>query len=427
MQKRYSYNLSHQVATFGKFGCMLPFCSLEVAPGDTFSGKVGMLTRLSPLKHALLTDIYIDSFMFYVPHRMVWSEWEQFLANGPVENPTLTPPTVSVGNKEFPALRYTNDAGNEISMSAFRLMAYNLVYNEYFRDDEQQPVAATAWPVDSDGIRVNAKKNFYSTIQEEVGYGQDYSAEGTENLGITQTSAVEILRAIAQQKIAMKRATYGTRYVDILRSYGINVNYQMLQRPEVVGVGRSIVNVTDVVATNSGAGLGTMAGHGVSGSRLVIKRKSFPEHGTLLGIVIARPDYQINGLADWFDNPRQYDSFYDPGLVPLPPREIYCSDLVPRWDDNRNKLIGYQPWGQWYRSAPSWSKAGLSNWIPDYRPTEPAANAANVDTFRQIAAGNFDNLFNDVSFGHFQLSAVNRLRALRLIPRSNLAAFSGTT
>ena len=88
----------------------------------------------------------------------------------------------------------------------------------------------------------------------------------------------------------MKRETYGTRYIDILRSYGINVNYQMLQRPEVVAIARNTVNVTDVVQTSAGTGnLGDLAGHGISGGRLVLRRKSFPEHGTLMGLAVLRP------------------------------------------------------------------------------------------------------------------------------------------
>lgn len=427
MQKRYPYNLSHQVATFSRFGNLIPWCSLEVAPGDTFSGKVGMLVRLSPLKHALLTDIYVDSFLFYVPHRLVWDEFEDFVAAGPDANSGIVPPTKSaVDGSEFPALRYTNDSSVPYTYSALRLRAYNLIYNEFFRDDEQDPYPPDNFPPSGNGHPVNARKNFYSTLQKYVGYIENHAALGSVNGAVASTSASEILRAIAQQKAAMRRATYGTRYVDILRSYGINVNYQMLQRPEVVAVGRGSVNVTDVRATGSDADLGKLAGHGVAGTRVSIRRKSFPEHGTLIGVSVVRPDYQIEGLVDWFDSPRNYESYYDPGLVPLPPVSVECADLVPRWDGSRDTVIGYTPWGNWYRNALSWNRAGIADWVPDYRPTQPGTGAT-WDTFTKIEPTNFDNVFKNTTFGHFQMSVVNRFKALRLIPRHNVAAFSGTT
>ena len=67
--KRWMYNLRHQVSQLGKLGRLIPTTFVEVMPGDTFTGKVGTLVRLSPLKHALLHDIHVDTFLFYVPHR----------------------------------------------------------------------------------------------------------------------------------------------------------------------------------------------------------------------------------------------------------------------------------------------------------------------------------------------------------------------
>ena len=69
MPKRYSYSMYHQVATISQLGRLTPFMFAEVCPGDTWSGKVGALLRFSPLKKALLHDIHVDMFLFYVPPR----------------------------------------------------------------------------------------------------------------------------------------------------------------------------------------------------------------------------------------------------------------------------------------------------------------------------------------------------------------------
>ena len=85
--KRYMHSLNHQVATVGQIGTLVPTMIQEVAPGDTWSGKVGLLVRLSPLKRALLTDLYVDQFCFYVPHRLVVAGWEDFISDGPMDTP----------------------------------------------------------------------------------------------------------------------------------------------------------------------------------------------------------------------------------------------------------------------------------------------------------------------------------------------------
>ena len=70
--------MSHQVATAGDMGKMVPFLIQEVAPGDTWSGKTGMLIRFEPLKHAAMQDFFVDAFIFYVPHRPHDRDWETY-------------------------------------------------------------------------------------------------------------------------------------------------------------------------------------------------------------------------------------------------------------------------------------------------------------------------------------------------------------
>ncbi len=370
------------------------------------------------MKKAALQDVYVDQFMFYIPHRLVYADWESFIAEGPTETPTFTLPTFSVVGAAagVPHLWYNSHATDTIVYSALRLYAYNLVWNEYFRDEEASVAAPTT--ALADGAAVNAKIDYWSNLQDEIGKDQ---ADFTAPVVASAVSATEILTAIAKQKIAMKRATYGTRYVDILKGYGINVNYQMLQRPELVGIARGRINVTDVVDT-SNAGLGELAGHGISGSRMRLRRKSFPEHGTLLGVMVLRQNYTDEKFHDWFDMPRAYDSFYDPGLVPLPAVEVGRDDIMPTLSTTK---VGYQPWGQWYKRALSRVQTGMTDWSGQY------VAAGLVDTFtnpqlKVVSAANFDTIFSDPSTDkHYQFSAVNDLRIARMIPRSNMALITG--
>ena len=147
-RKRSLYRLHHQNATLGDINRLTPFLIQEVAPGDTWSGKVGALIRLSPLKRALLQDLMVDFFVFYVPHRLVFADWEDFIAEGPMDTPTTTLPGINVvaGSTSYASLFMHNNGVSTTTYSALRVYAYNLIWNEFFRDDEQATISPSAAP-----------------------------------------------------------------------------------------------------------------------------------------------------------------------------------------------------------------------------------------------------------------------------------------
>lgn len=430
LRKRTQYNLTHQVSTVGNIGNLVPFMIQEVAPGDTWSGKTGMLIRFAPLKRAALQDFYVDTFYFYVPHRMVWADWESFLIQGPMDDPDFSPPVANVpfGDNSYQSLFWMPHTTEGKGYNGLRLHAYNLVWNEFFRDPGEG-IANPTDPPGQTGRRTYYKKDFWTTLQSWPGYAESDKYVDTTAGDGSQVSAMEILRAVAQQKIAMKRATYGTKYVDVLRSYGINVNYQMLQRPELVGVGRGVMNVTDVVATgygqSPGESIGQLSGHGISGHRAVVKRKSFPEHGTLFGMLVVRPRFAEPRGVDWFDSPRTYKDYYDPGLVPMPSVEVKKKDAAVAINDAvEEQILGYKPWGDWYRSTGNKVHGDLDeSWFG--RPTLDEDGTFNLFTIKRCEASDYNDLFQDVTYSQFQVVALNQFRALRLLPRNNMSAFTG--
>lgn len=423
--KRTQYSMTHQIATLSDLGRMTPFMIQEVAPGDTWSGVTGTLIRMSPLLNPLLFDIFIDLYMFYVPHRLVYANWEDFIAEGPMDTPTYSIPTETVGvtSNAYQSIFWQFNGTTTTSYNALRLYALNLIWNEFFRDEEQ-PIRTPTDTPGQFGIPINWKKDYWTIMQDTVGTGQTDHFFPTDVGSGTQASAKDVLDAIARQKVAMKRETYGTRYIDILRSYGINVNYQMLQRPEVVGIARSSMNVTDVVQTSADVGaLGDLAGHAIGATRMRVKRKTFPEHGTLMGIVCLRPVMVDSSVCDWFDRARTYENFWDPGLTTLPPVLIEQQDITPNIvAAARTSDIGYQPWGDWYRRALTKSHAALASGggygFQDFTSTA----GLTLDEFRTIDPTDFDNIYANTTFRHWQGSFVNKYRVLRSIPRANAGA-----
>lgn len=432
--KRYMYSMAHQVATFGKIGQLLPFCSMEVAPGDSWQGKFGQLVRLSPLKRALLQDMYVDTFLFYIPHRMVWAEFENFITWGP-DAPGSTnphaPPTITItdtqGDMDHLFQPKPTETGTARTYSALRNRAYNLCFNEYFLDRDQSMVQP-----DSTGMqRVYFKKDYWSNLNSQLQKeaATFHSAE-VQNPGQSGANvrAQDIIQAVAQHRISVKRATYGSRYLDVLKSYGVRINYQMLQRPELLAIGRGAINVTDVVATDSSteANLGKLAGHGISGKRIRLRRRSFPEHGTLLGLMVVRPVHADAEFLDWFDRKRTYNDYYDPGLNPLPPRAVTREDIVAINDSvpGAGDTVGYWPQNHWYRKGMSRIRNGLEDWTGSVVRGEDFRSITK-DSISRVTPAKYDSLFNDNTYGHYQVSSVNLLKAVRSVPKANMSLATG--
>jgi hypothetical protein len=141
MQKRH-------LTTFDA-GYLIPLTHHEVYPGDTWNMHHSILARLATPLYPVMDNMYLDTFYFFVPYRLIWTNWVKFM--GEQDNPGdsisyLVPQQVSpVGGYAVNSLQdYLNlpTAGmlgaNTKSHSAFNTRAYNLIYNTWFRDQNLQ-------------------------------------------------------------------------------------------------------------------------------------------------------------------------------------------------------------------------------------------------------------------------------------------------
>ena len=129
-------------------GYLIPFFVEEVLPGDTFKLDTTVFARMNTLISPFFDNVFIDTFYFFVPNRLVWNNWQAFCgeqAPGQVSTdyliPTLdlTSSGTSFENQTIfdyfglPTNVTLNSTYNHISSLPFR--AYNLIYNEWFRDE----------------------------------------------------------------------------------------------------------------------------------------------------------------------------------------------------------------------------------------------------------------------------------------------------
>jgi Capsid protein (F protein) len=147
---RSSFNIQTAHKTTFDAGYLVPVYVDEVLPGDTFNLSMTAFTRLATPLYPTMDNLYLDSFFFFVPNRLIWSNWQKFM--GQQDNPGdstsyVIPQQVSpasgyaVGSLQdymgLPTVGQVN-TGSTVSHSALHLRAYNLIWNEWFRDQNLQ-------------------------------------------------------------------------------------------------------------------------------------------------------------------------------------------------------------------------------------------------------------------------------------------------
>lgn len=143
---RSKFNRSFGHKTTLNEGILTPVLVDEMLPGDTFSLNMHGFARISTLLFPIMDNLYCESFFFFVPNRLLWSNWEKFCGYqvDPGDSTDFTIPQMEApamtGVQEGELADYfgipTTIAGLEFNSLHFR--AYNLIWNDWFRDENMQ-------------------------------------------------------------------------------------------------------------------------------------------------------------------------------------------------------------------------------------------------------------------------------------------------
>ncbi|WNK14281.1 MAG: major capsid protein [Microvirus sp.] len=143
---RASFDRSHGHKTTFDAGYLIPIFVDEALPGDTFNLSMTGFGRLATPIFPIMDNVYLDSFFFAVPIRLVWDNWQKF--NGEQKNPGdstdfVTPQVVAPAVTGWPLGSMSDFMGIPtgipgLPVSAFWHRAYNLIWNEWFRDQNLQ-------------------------------------------------------------------------------------------------------------------------------------------------------------------------------------------------------------------------------------------------------------------------------------------------
>lgn len=143
---RSTFNRTFSVKTTFNEGYLVPILADEMLPGDTFALKMHAFARISTLLFPIMDNLYLESFFFFVPNRLLWNNWENFcqVSTGPDDTTDYTIPQqtgpVVTGYAEGSLADYFGipTLVTNLTPNALHFRAYNLIYNEWFRSQDLQ-------------------------------------------------------------------------------------------------------------------------------------------------------------------------------------------------------------------------------------------------------------------------------------------------
>lgn len=139
MRKRSKFNLSNYHNLTGLMGRVIPVNCTEVLPGDSIQQSTSVFMRLAPLAAPVMHPLHMLVMHYYVPTRILWEDFESFITGGDTGEDVSVPPTVNVKPEAGTLSDYFGlPLGNTLSVSALPFRAYNMIWNEYFRDQDLQ-------------------------------------------------------------------------------------------------------------------------------------------------------------------------------------------------------------------------------------------------------------------------------------------------
>lgn len=133
------FNLSHEVKLSFEIGELVPTCVVDCLPGDVFRFSPEIMLRFAPLVAPVMHRVYADTHYYFVPYRLLWSGFEDFITG----NSDAAAPYVEFTADELYGIGTIADylgfpageaSAGTIRFSPFYFAAYRLIYDEYYRD-----------------------------------------------------------------------------------------------------------------------------------------------------------------------------------------------------------------------------------------------------------------------------------------------------
>lgn len=397
------FDLSHEKKLSLDMGGLYPILLEEVVPGDNFKIQSEVMIRLAPLIAPVMHRVNVFVHYFFVPNRILWNQWEDFITGGRLGTTTPTMPTIAAAPDDRPPGSLYDYLGipqggvalDPLEINALPIWAYYKIFNDYYRDQNFQDEFAyptdgafvsllqrswekdyftSALPFPQRGPEVNIPISADATINYQVpvidaGIGTnmdlDLLSDGSivsnastagqitelrniDSIAFDEINATinDLRRSSALQRWLERQARGGGRYIEtLLHQFGVQSSDRRLQRAEYIGGGKQPIVISEVLNTSATETepQGNMSGHGIStGSTNQAKYKA-EEHGYIMGIlsVLPRTAYQ-QGVPKHFLRRDKLD-YYWPEFANLGEQEVLNMEIYYEGNDATDtQTFGYQ-------------------------------------------------------------------------------------
>ncbi len=407
--QRSKFNRNCGLKTTFDAGLLIPVFCDEALPGDTMNLRMHNFGRLGTPLFPIMDNMVIDSFFFAVPIRLIWDNWQKF--NGEQTDPgdsiDFTVPQMT----ETPIAESLSDyigipTTIAVTFNSLHHRAYNLIWNEWFRDQNLQDSVVVdkgdgpdtsanyvlkrrgkrhdyfssclPWPQKGDSItlplgttapvigsgdlipqftvdggthHINALGAGGKVIQanSNITNPDSFKWKNTKLETDLSTATAATINSIRQafqiQRLVERDARGGSRYTEIIRShFGVVSPDQRLQRPEYLGGGTQSINITPIAQQTDTAPdpLGTLAGYGVTTGSGHSFVKSFDEHCVIIGMVCLRADLTYQQGLPRMFSRQTRYDFYWPALAHLGEQAVLNKEIMYQSDPADDLVFGYQ-------------------------------------------------------------------------------------
>jgi len=139
---RSSFRMEKAYKTTFDSDYLVPIFCEEVLPGDSFHGKFTCLVRTETMIYPIMDNLHLETFFFFVPNRLLWTHWQNFMGekDTPSDTTEYTIPQMVTGGQDpgtifdYFGLPVVGQLNANLSVNALPFRAYNLIWNEWFRD-----------------------------------------------------------------------------------------------------------------------------------------------------------------------------------------------------------------------------------------------------------------------------------------------------
>jgi hypothetical protein len=339
----------------------------------------------APTARNVLTRAYLDLYAFYVPFRLLWDQWVEFITLAGNDAALPTVPTVTDLFER--AFEFRNDG---VELVPWNRRAYNKVYNSHFAVSEN----SSSVGLDDTNIHIALQRP--STLE----VGRAVTNIPSEDIS-TAANVDDLREAFAKDQFQKLRNYYGDRYVDYLGAVGVKVPWTIQDDPETIGKQHRDWRYRQVNGTQDQS-LGEAAGMFESSSTMNIKRTFIPEHGMLCFLQVCRADPMMTLSPQGVQTSKvSRDQYWSPEF------QMNKDTTFPQWVlGNAQVLARRQPYFEDYR------KGVNESFIPSPAPLANTVAGMVVDEPKDRYGPSDFNIFDDQYFAggyNYQSNAEFRL------------------